>query len=96
MNRFLVAGTESLSRVKAIFKLTKIESEDVREAVIDHLVKGFDAKMSVARNGIDQPNFNRALRRLNEKAEVVEEIKEDDWPGYYRRSKEAGIEEEHF
>lgn len=96
MKKYLVPGAESLKRIESIFKLTKIRSEDIREAIIDHLVKGHAEKTAVALNGVDQSNFNRALARLNEAAEVIEEIKEDDWPGYRYQVKSAGLEEAHY
>jgi len=77
--KYLVVGHESKARIDLLFKLTKIKSDDVKDAILDHLVRGHAEKIAVALNLVDQGNFNRGLARLNEVAGTVEAIKELDW-----------------
>jgi hypothetical protein len=75
---YLLSGYESHERFNLLMKLTKIKSEDVIEALREHLVRGSDEKFSYEVNGVSQSNFNRAIVRLNEVACIVEKIKEID------------------
>jgi hypothetical protein len=77
--KMLVRGIEPQARVDLIMQLTKIGSENIRSALIDHLSKGLSENDAAMLNDVPQQNFNRALKRLNEVAAVVEEIKELDW-----------------
>lgn len=76
---YLVRGGESKERVKLLLKLTRVNSENVVDAIIDHLFTGHSESHSAALNDITQSNFNRAMSRLNEVAGTVEAIKELDW-----------------
>lgn len=79
MKNVLIQGLESLERVNLLLGLTRIDSEDVKHSLIDYLTKGMDLKTSAEINDVKQQNFNRALKRINEVAGVVEKIKEIDW-----------------
>ena len=76
---YLVRGGESKERVKLLLKLTRVNSENVVDAIIDHLCTGHSENHSSVVNDITQSNFNRAMSRLNEVAGTVEAIKELDW-----------------
>ena len=80
----LIKGIEPQERVNLIMKLTKIGSENIRSALIDHLSKGLSENDAAMLNDVPQQNFNRALKRLNEVAAVVEKIKEFDWDKFKR------------
>lgn len=75
----LIQGMESIERVKLLLELTRIDSEDVKTALIDYLAKGVNLKSAAEINSVKQQNFNRALKRVNTVAYTVEEIKEIDW-----------------
>lgn len=75
-------GAERPKKVELLIKLTGIRSEDVIGAINDHLVKGSPINVAAALNGIDESNFRRALNKLEVKAQLVEEIKEIEWPDY--------------
>ena len=77
--KMLVRGIEPQERVDLIMQLTKIGSENIKSALIDHLSKGLSENDAAMLNDVPQQNFNRALKRLNEVAAVVEKIKEFDW-----------------
>jgi len=47
--------------------------------LVDHLTKGLTENDAAMLNYVSQQNFNRALKRLNGVANVVEKIKELDW-----------------
>jgi len=79
MKKMLLGGMESLKRVNLLIELTRIDSEDIQQSLIDHLTKGIDLKSAAILNGVKQQNFSRALKRLNEVATTVEKIKELDW-----------------
>lgn len=76
---YLLAGSEPAKRVELLLSLTRIDSEDVKSALLDHLVKGMNDANAIAIHGINKSNFSRALSRLNEVAGVVEQIKDIDW-----------------
>ena len=75
----LVQGQESEKRVSLLLELTRIDSDEVRQALRGHLTDGMSLKDAPMLSGIKQQNFNRALKRLNEIAATVEQIKELDW-----------------
>ncbi|SQD80433.1 PapB/FocB family fimbrial expression transcriptional regulator [Moritella yayanosii] len=77
--RILVQGLESKERVKLLLKLTKIDSENIQRALTDHLCKGHKEDDAAMLNDVPRQNFNRALKRLNDVAGIVEHIKELDW-----------------
>jgi hypothetical protein len=76
---YLLAGSEPAARVELLLSLTRINSEDVKAALRDHLVKGVSDSNAIAIHGITKSNFSRALKRLNEVAAIVEQIKDIDW-----------------
>ena len=85
--KMLVRGIEPQERVSLIMQLTKIGSENIRSALIDHLSKGLSENDAAMLNDVPQQNFNRALKRLNEVAAVVEKIKEFDWDKFKKASR---------
>lgn len=76
---YLLAGSEPAKRVELLLSLTRIDSDDVKAALHDHLVKGVNDANAIAIHGINKSNFSRALSRLNEVAGIVEQIKDIDW-----------------
>ena len=77
--KFLSKGLEPEERINLFLLLTKIGSENIRNALVDHLTKGFAENDAAMLNDVSQQNFNRALKRLNHVAGIVEQIKEVDW-----------------
>ncbi|MGL4224968.1 MAG: PapB/FocB family fimbrial expression transcriptional regulator [Vibrio sp.] len=76
---YLLCGGESKERLQLLLSLTKINSESLSNALVDHYVNGFSENECVIINDVTQSNFNRAVSRLNQVAETVEKIKEIDW-----------------
>jgi len=76
---YLVAGGESKERVALLLSLTKISSQQIKDSITDHLCKGMPEVMAASVNGVLQPNFNRAMVKINQVAATVEAIKEIDW-----------------
>lgn len=77
--RYIIKGSEPIERVLLLLKLTKIKSENMKSAIIDHYVNGLKEGHAALLNDVKQQNLNKALKRLNKQAGVVEEIKEYDW-----------------
>ena len=77
--KFLTKGLEPEQRINLLLQLTKIGSENIKSALIDHLTKGLAENDAAMLNDVSQQNFNRALKRLNSVADVVEKVKELDW-----------------
>jgi hypothetical protein len=75
----LVQGQESAERLNLLLELTRIGSDEIVRALRQHLTDGMSLKDAPLLNGIKQQNFNRSLKRLNEIAATVEQIKEIDW-----------------
>ena len=76
--KFLTKGLEPEQRINLLLQLTKIGSENIKSALIDHLTKGLAENDAAMLNDVSQQNFNRALKRLNIVTGVVEQIKELD------------------
>ncbi len=76
--KYLFKGMQSQERFELLLSLTRIQSESVIGALFDYLVKGVDKKASAVINGIEVSNLSAALSKLEEKAAVVEMIKELD------------------
>lgn len=74
--KVLVQGLEPKERVNLFLKLTRIDSENIKSALIDHLCRGLNGDDAAMLNDVPRQNFNRALKRLNEVAGIVEQIKE--------------------
>tara|TARA_B100001059_G_scaffold1670_1_gene1427 strand:+ start:4788 stop:5033 length:246 start_codon:yes stop_codon:yes gene_type:complete len=77
--RYIIKGSEPRERVEMLLKFTKIKSENMKAAIVDHYVNGLKEAHAALLNNVKQQNLNKALKRLNEMAGVVEEIKEYDW-----------------
>ena len=79
--RYLIQGGEDAERLELIISLTKITSENVQQALIDHFKKGsgLSAETAAAVNGVKLSNFMRSINRLEEVAATIERIKEIDW-----------------
>jgi len=77
--KFLTKGLEPEERINLLLQLTKIGSVNIKSALVDHLTKGLTENDAAMLNDISQQNFNRALKRLNRVAGIVEQVKELDW-----------------
>lgn len=76
--KYLFAASQSDERLGLLLSTTKISSEDIKTALRDHLVRGFDVKNAAAINGVAQQNLDRALNKLEQVAKTFELIKELD------------------
>ena len=76
--KYLSKGLEAEQRINLLLQLTKIGSDNIKSALLDHLTKGLTENDAAMLNDVPQQNFNRALKRLNDVAGVVEQIKELD------------------
>jgi predicted DNA-binding protein (UPF0251 family) len=73
--KYLYAKSQSVERFNLLLSLTKISSDDVINALYDHLVNGAGESNAATMNGVSQSNFQRAFNKLNKVAEAVENIK---------------------
>lgn len=76
--KYLFAASQSDERLGLLLSTTKISSEDIKTALRDHLVRGFDVKNAAAINGVAQQNLDRALNKLEQVAKTFELLKELD------------------
>ena len=76
--KYLFKGMQTQERFELLLSLTRIKSESVINALNDYLVRGMDKKAAALLNDVELPNFSAALKKLEEKAAVVESIKELD------------------
>lgn len=77
--KLLVQGGQTNDRFELLLQLTRIASEDVIEALRDHLVRGMTTANAAGVNGVEQSALTRALKTLEKQANVVEQIKLIDW-----------------
>lgn len=75
----LIKGGESAQRFELLLKLTKIESEQISAALYDCYVKGVKSGTAAITNDTKAGNVSRAMESLEERAAIVEAIKEIDW-----------------
>ena len=76
--KYLFKGMQTQERFELLLSLTRIQSESVISALNDYLVRGMDKKAAAVINGVEMPNLSAALNKLEEKALVIELIKEID------------------
>lgn len=76
---YLSQGLETKERFQLLLSLTKIRSDNQVNALKYYLVDGLSFSLSASLNGITEPNFQRAINRLEEVASTIEKIKEIDW-----------------
>lgn len=79
----LLQGGQSIKRLELLLQLTLIKSENMKDALKSYLVDGMSESAVAALHSVDRNNFIRTLSKLNDKAEIVESIKEIDWPKYF-------------
>ena len=75
---YLLRGGYNPQKLELMISLTSIRSEDIRAAIHNHLVDGCAVDLAAALNCADVANLKRALKKLNEIAGIVEEIKNID------------------
>lgn len=80
---YLVRGSQTKERLSMLLMLTKINSEDVTDALVDYLVNGHSLSVAADLNGVDRANLHRSITSLNEIAAIVEQIKDYDWSKSY-------------
>ena len=76
--KYLFKGMQTQERFELLLSLTRIQSENVINALNDYLVRGMDKKTAALANDVQMPNLSAALKKLEEKAATVEMIKEID------------------
>lgn len=76
--RYLTQGSQSQERFDLLLSLTSISSDQVIIALHYFLVRGFSESSAATLNEIPKSNFNRALKKLEQVASVVERLKERD------------------
>lgn len=81
--KVVTQGSQSAARLALLLRFTKIDSEDMIDALNDYLVKGLASSTAADINGVDRANLNRAVNTINDAAIVVEEIKNLDYQGSY-------------
>ncbi len=74
--RYLCQGQESRKTVANLLKLTKT-GESVQGAIFDHLVRGFSVSDAAMINGLRPNNLSVAIKDLNDKAAIVEDLIEE-------------------
>lgn len=76
--KYLFAGSQSPERLELLLSETKISSEDIKAALYDHLVLGYEVSRAAIRNKVAQQNVDRAIDRLESMASMIEAVKEHD------------------
>lgn len=72
--KYFVPGKESEEVVELILSLVRVENEDHRAALLDHLCRGSKPTTASALNGCVLSNFNRTLARVGEVFETFEKL----------------------
>jgi hypothetical protein len=75
----LYKGSQSQERLNLLIKHTGIESENIKDALSDHLVRGINKTAAAALNSVPNGNLTRALKTLEKHAQITEELKQHDW-----------------
>lgn len=72
----LSQGFHQREEIEILLSLTKIDSENIINAIYDHLVNNFSITHAALINGATRPNVSANLITLNEVARKVERINE--------------------
>ena len=72
--KLLTQGGLSEQALDVFVKLTRIQSDDVKDALDFYLVRGYGEAAAAAANRLSLSNFRRALARLEETAVLVESL----------------------
>lgn len=75
--KMLIQGHESALKIKLLISLTSIRSTPIIEALERHYVLGWSLVNLVDALKIDENNFRRADRTLNNIAEIVVKINDE-------------------
>lgn len=75
----LYPKSQSQVRLNLLLDSCKIKSPDIKNALSDHLVRGINKTAAAALNSVPAGNLSRALKRLEQQAQIIEKIKEHDW-----------------
>ena len=75
---YLIKGGESAQRLELLFKLGRF-GDPIKSALTNHYVTGYEVDASAALAGVKQSNLSVAMAALEEKAAIVEKIKDEDW-----------------
>ena len=89
--KYLLQGSEPKEKVEILISMTGLESENMEQAIIDHLTKGMKRSEAAYINNVKESNMSRDIKLLNEYAAKHERMKEIEWPNYkeYRDNKKA-------
>ena len=83
--RWLACGQETDKHVDLIISLTSINSESTIKALKLHLVNGVTSKGIDELGFMSQSNFSRDLQKLDDVANIVEQILDSKWVTMRRR-----------
>lgn len=75
----LYPKSQSQVRLNLLLDSCKIKSQDIKNALSDHLVRGINKTAAAALNNVPAGNLSRALKRLEQQAQIIEKIKELDY-----------------
>ncbi|MCG9964581.1 hypothetical protein [Shewanella cutis] len=84
----LIQGGESAERFKLLLSLTKIK-EPISSALFDYYVKGVSSGNAAELRGIKHGNVSRGMESLEERAAIVEAIKQLDWEKHIAKLNQA-------
>lgn len=73
--KYLSQGMESKKKIELMLSLTKV-GDNMKSAIVDHLVKNFAVGHSAAMNGVKSNNLSVSINELNKVAEVFEKLYE--------------------
>jgi proline dehydrogenase len=74
MNLPMVSGGESAELIALLLKLLPKLSQNTCDALTAHFVNGYDAKWVNELYGINEPNLNRAIKKLNAVNDINEQL----------------------
>jgi len=72
--KYFVPGKESEEVVDLILSLVRVENEDQKAALYDHLCRGSTPTTASLLNGCKLSNFNRTLARVSDAFETFEKL----------------------
>lgn len=76
--KYLYKKSQSQARLNLLLQSCKIKSPYIKSALSDHLVKGVNKTAAAALNSVPAGNLSRALKRLEQQAQILEKLKEYD------------------
>ena len=72
--KVLIKGMETQARIDLLLQLTKVKSENKKQALYDHYCNGSTVSAAAALNGVKQPKLAELIAKIERIAVINEKL----------------------